>query len=285
MAIDLHTHSTASDGSVPPYELIVQAKEAGLQAVALTDHDTVAGLEEAMRAGNDAGIEVIPGCELSVVTPAAKMHILGLWLPVNPAGLMDSLNELMRLRHERNVIIVEKLQKLGIEITYEEVRERAGEGSVGRPHIAGILHDKGYVTSVQESFTRFLGPKGKAYVPKSVLTGEQAVTLLKNEGATVMMAHPFLNGLNLDQVATECIRLREVGMDGFEAYYSEHSPSQQQALLNLASRLDMQVSGGSDFHGTPKPKIRLGVGKGTLSIPDSVLDDLKEYRVRQGLRV
>ncbi len=285
MAIDLHTHSTASDGSLRPAELVQQAHDAGLNALALTDHDTVTGLKEALQAGEAAGLEVIPGCELSVVSPAAKMHILGLWLPVNPTGLLDSLDALVRHRHERNIIIVEKLQQLGLDITYDEVRERAGEGSVGRPHIAGILFDKGYVTSVQESFTRFLGPRGKAYVPKKVLTAAEAVTLLKNEGATVMMAHPFLNGLNLDQVATECIRLREYGMDGFEAYYSEHSPSQQQALLNLAGRLEMQVSGGSDFHGTPKPNIRLGVGKGGLNIPDSVLDVLKEYRLAQGLRV
>ncbi len=285
MSIDLHTHSTASDGSLHPAELVQLAKESGLSALAVTDHDTVTGLEEALQAGKDAGIEVIPGCELSVVTPSAKMHILGLWLPVNPVGLMGSLDELIRHRHERNIIIVEKLQKLGIDITYEEVKERAGEGSVGRPHIAAILFDKGYVTSVQESFTRFLGPRGKAYVPKKVLTAVEAVTLMKNEGATVMMAHPFLNGLNIDEVATESIRLRDVGMDGFEAYYSEHSASQQQGLLNLAQRLEMQVSGGSDFHGSPKPKIRLGVGKGGLHIPDSVLDDLKEYRVRQGLKV
>ncbi len=285
MAIDLHTHSTASDGSFTPSEVVQMAHDAGLNALALTDHDTVAGLEEALRAGEAAGIEIVPGCELSVYSPAAKMHILGLWLPVHPAGLVDALDELNRHRHERNVVIVDKLQKLGMDITYEEVQERAGEGSVGRPHIAGILFDKGYVTSVQESFTRFLGPKGKAYVPKKVLSAVEAVTLLKNEGATVMMAHPFLNGLNLDQVATECIRLRECGLDGFEAYYSEHSPSQQQALLNLAERLEMQVSGGSDFHGSPKPKIRLGVGKGGLNIPDHVLDTLKEYRLGQGLQV
>lgn len=285
MAIDLHTHSTASDGSLRPAALVQQAHEAGLSAVALTDHDTSAGLEEAVQAGKDLGIEVIPGCELSVVSPAAKMHILGLWLPVKPLGLMDSLEKLNRLRHERNVVIVEKLQKLGIDITYEEVKERAGEGSVGRPHIAGILFDKGYVTSIQESFTRFLGPRGKAYMPKTVLSAAEAVGLLKQEGATVMMAHPFLNGLNLDQVASECIRLREYGMDGLEAYYTEHSPSQQQGLLQLASRLEMQVSGGSDFHGTPKPSIRLGVGKGGLSIPDSVLDTLKAHRAAQGLQV
>ncbi len=283
--IDLHTHSTASDGSLPPHELVRRGKEIGLEAMALTDHDTVVGLAEFLAAGTRLGMETIGGCELSVTTPSARMHIVGLWLPENPSGLNKVMEELREHRHQRNHVIIGLLHDLGMDLTYEEVKNIAGEGSVGRPHIAKALLEHGYVHSMDEAFGRYLGARGKAYAPKKVLSGKEAVDLLKREGATVIMAHPFQYGLNIDHLAEELIRLKEFGLDGLEAYYNDHSPSQTRAMLELAKRLDLVVSGGSDFHGEAKPLIQLGKGRGNLHVPTDVLDRLKQHRVRQNLPV
>jgi predicted metal-dependent phosphoesterase TrpH len=211
------------------------------------------------------------------------MHILGLWLPQEPVKLITAMDELMRRRHERNVIIVEKLQSAGCDVSYEEVREIAGEGSVGRPHIASVLLRRGYVKSMQEAFDVYLGSRGKAYAPKVVLNADEALPLLKEYGATVLMAHPFQNGFGLELLEKVLRELMEFGLDGLEAYYSEHSPSQTSHCLALSRKLDLAVSGGSDFHGAPKPKISLARGRGDLNIPYAVLDALKERRAKQGL--
>ncbi len=289
--IDLHTHSTASDGSLTPVELVQAAKKAGLEAIALTDHDTAAGLAQAMAEGERLGLEVVPGCELSVSSKLARMHILGLWLPPNPEKLNTALSNLREHRHNRNHIIIGRLNELGLDITYEEVKAFANgsgsddmvEGSVGRPHIAGILLEKGLVNSVKDAFNRYLGARGKAYAPKKILSAADAVGLLKAEGAIVIMAHPFQFGLGKDQLMEEIIRLKELGMDGIEVYYNDHSPSQIKTLLKIAERFDLAVSGGSDFHGDAKPDIKLGTGRGNMFVPLEVLDKLKELRKRQGL--
>ncbi len=281
--IDLHTHSTASDGSLEPAALVRAAKEAGLEAMALTDHDTVAGLAEFVAAGKEHGLETVPGCELSVTTARARMHILGLWLPVDPVGLRQALHELREHRHQRNHVIIGMLNDLGIKITYEEVVENAGEGSVGRPHLAKALLNHGAVKSMDEAFDKYLGAKGKAYAPKKVLTAVDAVKLLKAEGATVILAHPYQCGLSVNELAEELIRLRDLGLDGLEAYYNDHTPSRTAALLELATRLNLAVSGGSDFPGEAKPDIKLGTGRGSMHIPLTVLERLKDLRRSQGL--
>ena len=276
--IDLHTHSTASDGSLTPRELVRLAKDTGLEAVALTDHDTVAGLPEFTATGRELGMETVCGCELSVQAGHGTMHIVGLFLPERPQGIIQALDELVRLRHERNVVIVEKLRQHGCDVTYEEIKELAGEGSVGRPHISQILVRKGYANSVQDAFDRWLATGAKAYVPKKKFTPDVAIPLLKGEGATVVLAHPYMLGLGKAETEAEVRRLMEFGLDGLEAYYPEHSPSQTAFYLDLAARLDLAVSGGSDFHGTPKPRIGLGSGKGDLHIPYGVLAALKARR-------
>ncbi len=285
MFIDLHTHSTASDGTFSPTELVLAAKTAGLDALALTDHDTTFGLAEALAAGREAGVEVIPGCELSVTWERGEIHLLGLWLPEQPKQLTQTMDKLIRYRHDRNHIIIDKLNALGVEITYDEVKALAGDGSVGRPHISQALLQGGYVSSVQEAFDRYLGSTGTAYAPKKILTPEQGVTLLKEEGATVILAHPLLLGLD-DTALEKLVRgLMEFGLDGLEAYYSEHPPQVTRNYLAMAERLGLGVSGGSDFHGTVKPDILLGRGRGKLRIPYSVVEDLKARRARQGLPV
>ncbi|MBN2139852.1 MAG: PHP domain-containing protein [Desulfovibrionaceae bacterium] len=281
LGVDLHTHSTASDGTLSPRDLVRLAKDSGLAAVALTDHDTVSGLDEALAAGREFGIEVVPGCELSVTSPAGWMHIVGLWIGPNPRHLLEAFEFIHESRSKRNLQIIEKLRALGIDIDYDQVRA-AARGVIGRPHISRVLMDKGVVSSIGEAFEQYLGSKGKAYVPKAKLSPQQALSVLAREGATSILAHPYL--LNLDPERTEALvrELKALGLEGIEAYYTEHSPGQTAMYLDLAKRLGLLVSGGSDFHGEVKPNTYLGTGKGDLFVPYEVLERLKARRREQG---
>lgn len=283
--IDLHTHSTASDGTLTPTELVKHASECGVSALALTDHDTVSGLQEAIAAGKKYGVEVIPGCELSVSYHTGFMHLIGLFLPEHPNNLDTALARLIDNRNSRNDLILQKLHGLGIDITPEELAAKAGDGSVGRPHIAQLLMEKGYVRTIQNAFTDYLGDKGKAYVPKEKLTPERAIRLLKDEGATVILAHPFTLQMDYEGLYHALKELKEMGLDGLECHYTEHSDKMTKEYAGLAYRLKLAVSGGSDFHGSVKPHVQLGTGKGNLAIPVSVLDDIKKRRIEQGLPV
>ncbi|MFZ5812024.1 MAG: PHP domain-containing protein [Thermodesulfobacteriota bacterium] len=279
--IDLHTHTTASDGTLSPRELVLQAARSGLSAVAITDHDTVDGLPEAMAAGRESGVTVIGGVELSVFDGRRALHLLGLFLPERPGDLARVLADLRGKRHDRNRLILDKLAAMGIALDYDEVLALAG-GSVGRPHIAAALMKKGVATSVKEAFARLLGPNGRAYVPKKKMSLEKAVSMLLAEGATPAIAHPFLlhqNERTLERLVAE---YKELGVDAIEALYSEHSQSQTREYLALAAKLDLGVTGGSDFHGAAKPEIRLGVGKGDLVVPDAVLTALLARRKTRG---
>ncbi|MCA1943979.1 MAG: PHP domain-containing protein [Desulfovibrio sp.] len=280
--IDLHTHSAASDGSDTPAQLIANAKAAGLTALALTDHDTVAGLAEARQAAAAAQLEFIAGCELSVTHGAHRFHMVALFLPEDASTLQRTLDMLIEERNARNAQIIQRLQELNIDITLEEVTAKAGGDAVGRPHMAAVLFEKHVVNSMQQAFDQFLGSKGKAYAPKQVLTAAQALELLTQCGATPVMAHPYSLNLGADSLATVVTELRGLGLDGIEAYYPEHSPSQTEQYLALARRLDLAVTGGSDYHGSFRPHIQLGRGKGTLHVRDEVLHALKERRLRQG---
>jgi 3',5'-nucleoside bisphosphate phosphatase len=281
--IDLHVHSSASDGTMGPREVVLEAARADLQAIALTDHDTIAGLEQALMAGEEAGLEVIPGCELSVSAPLGELHLLGLWVDPNSSVLGGVLEDLRNKRHKRNREIVRKLRALGIAIRYEEVLEAAGGEAVGRPHIASVLTSKGVVGSMDSAFSTYLASGRSAHVPKEKLTIGQAIGLLKGEGATVVLAHPFSPGMDEAELRTLLLELKGLGLDGVEAYYSHHSERQTGLCLRLAIGLDLVVSGGSDFHGSNKPQVRLGRGTGNLCVPMRVLDDLKAYRSTRGL--
>ncbi|MBG0778174.1 MAG: PHP domain-containing protein [Desulfovibrionaceae bacterium] len=281
--IDLHTHSTASDGSLSPSELVALARASHLRALALTDHDTVAGIPEALEAGKREGVEVIPGCELSVTSDHGAMHILGLWVDGNGSGLASTLAELQHYRVNRNHIIIEKLNAIGVAVSYNDVLAVAGDGSVGRPHFAQVLLDKGYATSMQEAFDRYLGAGGRAYEPKRKLSPAEGIALLKAAGATVVLAHPYLLGLNKAELFPVVRALKDAGLDGIEAHYTEHPPSKTKSYLDIAARLDLLVTGGSDFHGAPKPNIQLGRGKGKLRLPYSLLQALKDHRQAHGL--
>lgn len=273
--IDLHTHSQASDGTLAPAELVALAQKNGLAAMALTDHDTLAGLPEARQAGRELGVDVVPGVELSVADGPRSIHVLGLLLSDEPGPLADALADLREKRHDRNRLILEKLARLGIPIAYEDVRAVA-KGTVGRPHIAQIMLARGAVTSFKEAFSRYLGNHGRAYVPKEKLELGQAFDLLHAEGALVVLAHPYMLGQNGRALIETVGRYRDRGLDGIEAFYTEHSQSQTLEYRALARRFDLALSGGSDFHGATKPGVELGRGRGNLRVDGSILDKLRE---------
>ncbi len=283
--IDLHTHSTASDGSETPEDLVTLAKRAEVVTMALTDHDTTAGVEEAMETGQKLGVEVIPGCELSVRTELGELHILGLWLPPDAPRLHAAMDDLRQNRANRNLLIVEKLRSLGMDIQYDEVLALAGDGSVGRPHIARVMLAKGYVHSLREVFDRYLGETGAAHVPKKVLSPKEGVELLKAEGATVSLAHMFLHGYPEDWLEDMVSSLAGYGMDALEAYHSEHDAHATRCVVDIAARHGLALTGGSDYHGAVKPNIMLGRGKGGLYVPPLTLNDLKSRRRAKGLPV
>ncbi len=283
--IDLHTHSTASDGSDTPSELVGKAAKAGLAAMALTDHDTLAGLDEAATAAQQCGVEFIRGCELSSLCPYGEVHLVGLWLPHVPQSLPDTLNYLREGRHERNRRIVRKLQEQGVSITYEEVLTVAKDGSVGRPHIAQILVAKNTVTSTRQAFEEFLGTHGRAYVPRVALTPLEALAALKAEGATVSFAHPMLLKAPDTWLEETISQLKDAGLDALEAYHSEHSNNDVRRCVALAHQYGLALTGGTDYHGIPKPSITLGRGKGGMRVPYTLLEELKALRKTQGLPV
>ena len=286
--IDLHCHSTASDGSDEPAELVSKAVDADLAAIAVTDHDSLAGLDEAQRAALGTGLEVIRGCEISVRGEDGEMHILGLWIPHAHPRLSDfegALRELRDHRGARNRIMVERLRKLGCSLSYDDVLAEAGGESVGRPHIARVLLRRGYAKSVREVFARYLGSKGSAYEPKKVLQAEEAVELLVSVGATAAIAHPKLTRASDAWLEATTARLKDCGVSALEVYHSEHSEADTRFCLALAARHGLALCGGSDYHGKLKADIALGTGRGGLRVPQSLLEQLKRQRREHGLAV
>lgn len=281
--IDLHTHSTASDGTLSPTRLVASAAAMGLRALALTDHDTVQGLPEACAAGQEHGIEVIGGCELSVGYADKSMHILGLWVPKHPKPLLDALEHLQSLRAERNKIIIDNLQACGVPITYDELEKEAQGATIGRPHIAKLLVDKKRAVSLQDAFANWLVPGTKGFAPKKKFSAREAIKLLKSVQATVILAHPC--SLKMEGQALEAVvrDLKDLGLDGVEVHYSMHTQAQTMEYAALCRKLDLVQSAGSDFHGANKPKIFLGRGKGGLRSSYMLVEKMKELRQTQGL--
>lgn len=273
--IDLHTHSTASDGSMKPAELVRHAKRCGLAAVALTDHDTVDGIEEALEEGNRIGIEVIPGLEISADFDP-EMHLLGYFFHENYRRIRPVLDELKQRRNERNPKIVKKLQQMGFDITLEEAVRESGGSVVGRPHIAQVLVKKGYVASVSEAFERYLSHGRPAYFKKSRMTPEEGVRAIAEAGGIPVLAHPIYLYLDPEVLEGLVSRLKNVGLMGVEAFYVDNTPVQNREMEALAVRHGLVATGGSDFHGKFKPDIEIGIGRGNLEIPERALQELKQ---------
>jgi 3',5'-nucleoside bisphosphate phosphatase len=276
--IDLHAHSTASDGSDEPAALMAMAAGQGLSAVALTDHDTIEGLAEARAAAAEVGVRLVHGCELSCEVGPATMHLLVYFLTDGPGPLQDRLSGLQATRADRNRRIVGVLQDHGLDVTLDEVVAEAGGGSVGRPHVAGVLLRKGYVTSVQEAFDVWLAKGRPAYLERERLLPADAIALAHASGAVAVLAHPTSLGYEGSALEQFVAGLAADGLDGMECEYGRYTPELRVALREMADRLGLAVTGGSDYHGRYKPDLALGSGLGDLAVPDALLDALEARR-------
>ncbi len=283
MAVDLHTHSDRSDGSDSPEVLVEKAAARGLTAIALTDHDTLEGIEAAREAAAGLPIEVVPGVEISCEWPQGAMHLVVLFLEPGSGPLPEALGRLRRSREQRNVQIADRLRRLGVDVTIEEVLTEAGVGVVGRPHFAQVLVRKGVVPDITAAFDEYLGDRAPAYVGRERLAPEEAITLARASGALPVLSHPHTLGLSsAHEYASTYRRLASAGLVGIEAYYGDYPQEQREQLATTARSFGLIPSGGSDYHGTYKEGRELGVGHGDLYVPDAVLEELKA--VREGLR-
>ena len=275
--IDLHVHSTASDGSESPTSVVRMAVAAGLKAIALTDHDTQAGIAEARAEADRSGVlELIPGTELSLEWAQGAMHMVVLFLEPGHGPLQDRLAALREGRSERNARIVERLAELGLPISEAEILKLAGGESVGRPHIAAVMVNRGYVESIADAFDRYLAWGKPAYMARPRLSPEEAIALARESRAVPILAHPHTLGLNTsEEVSATLRRLVGAGLVGIECYYPLYSPFEREGYAALAERFGLRPSGGSDYHGTYKPEVELGVGRGNLVVADQLLDALR----------
>ena len=277
--IDLHAHSTASDGTYSPAEVAELAKKLGLSAIAPTDHDTIDGLDEFQKTGNALGIETIPGIEFAALWEKhhrPEIHLVGLGFdPAHPA-LLSRMQEIRQSRDLRNSKMCEKLSSIGLHITIEEVAANAGGEIITRAHFANVLLQKGYIAKKEDAFSRYISPGLPGYVEREFLTPALCIQTIKEAGGAAVLAHPTLYGLSLEQLEELCEELIPYGLDGIECQYSTYSPAETKAITALAEKMDLLPSGGSDFHGKNKPNIHLGSGKSNLAIPYRFWEELKK---------
>lgn len=276
--IDLHVHSTESDGTLTPEDLVAEAKKAELAAFALTDHDTCQGVGKAMPLAASAGIELIPGIELSTDYHGKEVHIVGLYIDIENEQLLKKTAEYRKCRSERNALMVEALRKEGLSITMEELVAENPDCVITRANIARFLYEHGQIKSVREAFDRYIGDHCKCYVGRLKVASTDAVRLIKEAGGTAILAHPLLYGLSNTNLQKMIDALKPVGLDGLEAIYSTYTTGEEQQMKRLARENGLLISGGSDFHGSNKPDIALGRGRGHLYIPYSVLETIKAGR-------
>jgi hypothetical protein len=278
MAVDLHSHSTASDGSEKPAALIEQALQIGLTALALTDHDTQDGIADAKLAADATGLELIAGTELSLEYDVGGMHLVVLWLEPGPGPLQDRLLELRHGRDQRNEMMAQRLTELGMPVTAEEILHEGGSGSIGRPHIAAVMMRKGYVETIDEAFELWLTSGKPAYIGRPRLSPEEAIQLARASGGVPVLAHPHTLGINrAHEMADLLTRLIAAGLVGLEAYCAGYRRHEREGYADLARRFGLVPAGGSDFHGTYKPGLSLGTGYGDLIVPDVVVEELRPH--------
>ena len=274
--IDLHTHSTASDGTLTPVELVELAYETGLSAIALTDHDTVAGIEEAISC--NLPIEVIPGIELSAGYGNGDIHILGLYIDHTSDLLKKMAQNMVEEREWRNYEMCKRLREAGIDITVEKLRDGNKDMVLTRGHFSRYLIDHGYVKDKPEAFSRYLGVDTPYFVKRRYLSPEECIKLILDCGGTPVLAHPIIYNLPATELEELVARLKKAGLAGIEAIYSTYTNQDEEIVRSLAHRHSLLLTGGSDFHGANKPEIAIGSGMGNLKIPYSLLEKIKEMR-------
>jgi len=273
--IDLHTHSLCSDGAQTPADVVRTAKAAGLSAIALSDHDCIEGVREAMEEGSRLGVEVIPAVELSAQSDT-ELHILGYFIDIENQKLKEAMAYALRVRDERQEETCRKLNEQGFAITMDELREEAhGNPVLCRAHFAQIMVRKGYAESVKDAFSRYLSVGCYAYSNRQALTATEAVSLIREAGGIAVAAHLHLIKMPDDPLREYLRGLIPYGLDGVEGYYTDYTPDMEQRYRAMAKELGLTISGGTDYHGANKPHITIGSGRGDLEIPYSVLEGLR----------
>lgn len=281
--IDLHVHSNASDGTLTPARVVELAAQKGLSAIALTDHDTIEGIPEALEAAKSLPLEVIPGIELSCVYQGEEIHILGLYVDLADKNFIADTDTLKDIRMKRNTEMIHRFQNAGIEITLSEVQGGNPDTVITRAHFARVLLEKGYVKNMDQAFKKYLSYSGPYCPRKEKITPEHAMKMLRDCKASPILAHPYQYHLG-DKKTEELVSyLKEMGLHGLEVYHSSNNQYDSGKLKKLAKKYQLFPTGGSDFHGANKPDIDLGTGRGGLRISALLLDDIKRIRQEKGL--
>lgn len=278
--IDLHIHTTASDGTLSPAEVLREAGKQGLAAIAITDHDTTAGVRAALEVGIPPSLGFLPGVEISAGPPSScpmkgSFHLLGYGIRLDHEPLNRRLEALQDSRKNRNPRILAKLRELGINLELDAAAAEDDGGQMGRPHIAGLLKEQGHVKSIDEAFERYIGNHGPAYVDKYRVPVAEAIELVRTAGGVAVAAHPGVLPLEPGPVFEAMMaELREMGLGGLEVFYPEHSPEQTDYFMGVARRFGLVMTGGTDFHGDIKPGVAMGRGRGNFRVPSAAFDDL-----------
>lgn len=281
--VDLHVHSNASDGTFTPSEVVALAVEKGLAAIALTDHDTIDGLSEAQAAAAGFPIEIIPGIELSCVYQEEEIHILGIYVDPTDRKFIAETDALKEIRKKRNEEMIRRFQNADISITLDEVMAGNPDTVITRAHFARVLLEKGYVKNMDQAFKKYLDYSGPYCPRKEKITPEHAMKILTDCKASPVLAHPYQYHLGDKKTEELVCYLKDLGLQGLEVYHSSNNQYESGKLRKLARKYDLFPTGGSDFHGSNKPDISLGVGRGGLRITALLLDDIKRIRREMGL--
>lgn len=281
--IDLHVHTTASDGTFTPEEVVEEAYKQNLTALAITDHDTIQGVKCAVDYGKKMAqtgkpIEVVSGVELSVEYKKRDIHMLGLMIDYENTSFIKALDDAQAERSQRNDKMVENLADAGIDITMDELKKLSGDAVITRAHFGKLLLQKKYVKTLSEAFDKYLGEDGPYYVPRKYITPEDGIDLIRSAGGIPILAHPLLYKLPDEELDTLVHRLKNHGLMGIETIYSGNTGFDEGIVRRYANKYDLLITGGSDFHGANKPLIKLGVGRGNLKVPYSILEDLKKAK-------
>lgn len=280
LGIDLHIHSSASDGSLSPAAILEHALKLNLAAIAITDHDSIDGSKEALRTGIPPAVKFLSGVEISAAYPpffpgSGSFHILGYGIRLDDPVLNQTLKKLQAVRKNRNPKIIKRLNELGFPISLEDVRQIGGEGQIGRPHIALTLVKKGYVTSIGEAFRKLLGAQKPAYIEKERLGCEETIKMIRGAGGIAALAHPGLLEIEDERQLENLIQnLLHIGMGAIEVYYPQHTAQQTEQFERLARQYGLLMTGGTDFHGALTPEIKMGSGSGNLFIPLHIYEAL-----------
>lgn len=280
MPVDLHIHSTFSDGTLTPTELVKMASWKKLKYISITDHDTMDGVAEAVAAGGQYGVEVISGLECSVEFNGLYMHVLGYFQDSNNTVLNEKLLKVQSAREERNIRIVERLNTLGVDISYDEVLKISGGGQTGRPHIGRIMIEKGAVKNLDQAFNEYLGKKGKAYVSRFVYPAHEAISHIKQAGGLAVLAHPAQIDYSLKTLPDLVNDLSDHGLDGLEVFYPTHSAKITKALRKICDDHGLVMTGGSDYHGDIREGTSLAGGK-RLRVPLELIEKMKSRLAEQ----